>query len=718
MPRVKRGVTAHARHKKILALAKGFRGRRKNVYRIAKQAVMKAGQYAYRDRRTKKRAGSVTEALKGLARCTPEEKKARGARINEAKQAIEAALQARRDSLANAELQAQLKAQALDVTLPGRQRGGGSLHPVSRTIERIEAIFGSMGFDVAQGPEIETDWMSFTALNNPENHPARSMQDTFYAVESLAGIMGGQATAVSDETRNIYVEAAFWWPEAVAGRSRRFNFSTDAGHRFERGVDPALTVEHIEHITALIQQICGGQAGPMDDQTLVLPERKPVTLRVARAAKVLGMPLTQAQCAQTFMRLGLAFTQDEGSLTVTPPSWRFDLAIEEDLIEEVIRVIGLHHLPTTPPHAPVSSRPQLEGQRGAHRVRHQLAALGYQETINFSFVEERAERELAGNADPIRVLNPIAAHLAAMRSSLMGSLLEVLKTNLARKASRVQVFEIGRVFRRDAAVTDTLTTVAGVAQPMRVAGLAYGPAVPIQWGARERGVDFFDVKGDVETLLQPTHAVFVAAEHPAMHPGRCAQVQVDGQGIGFVGELHPRWRQAHGLQHAPILFELALDAVQCRQLPVFHALPRQQSALRDVALVVGDQAADEQADDDFRVAQIEGDAHAPAFERVRVISEQHQRGQTGRTDGVALGHCLGGVADRVQWVGDIAHAGRQFRHFGNTTGVVGDGAVGVQCHHDAGHAEHGGGGNGNAVQTSQAISGQDGRADEKHRPGG
>jgi phenylalanyl-tRNA synthetase beta chain len=169
------------------------------------------------------------------------------------------------------------------------------------------------------------------------------------AVESLAGIMGGDATAVSDDTRNIYIEAAFWWPSAIAGRSRRFNFSTDAGHRFERGVDPQQTVEHIERITALVQQICGGQAGPITDVQPAMPERQPVRLRVARAAKVIGMPVTQAECAGVMQRLGLQYTEGEGELTVTPPSWRFDLTIEEDLIEEVVRVLGFHRLPATPP---------------------------------------------------------------------------------------------------------------------------------------------------------------------------------------------------------------------------------------------------------------------------------------------------------------------------------------------------------------------------------
>jgi phenylalanyl-tRNA synthetase beta chain len=410
-------------------------------------------------------------------------------------------------------------------------------------------------------------------------------------VESLAGIMGGEHTAVSDSTRNIYVEAAFWWPEAVAGRSRRYAFSTDAGHRFERGVDPALTVAHIERITALIQQICGGDAGPMHDEVLNLPPATPVTLRVARAAKVIGMPLTQAQCAEVFRGLGLDFTQGEGSLTVTPPSWRFDLKIEEDLIEEVVRIVGYDKLPPTPPVAPVTARPQPEQRRSVHAVKHVLAALGYQETISFSFVEARWEHELAGNPDPIRVLNPIASPLAVMRSSLVGSLVAVLKSNLARRATRLRVFETSRVFRRDPRARDGERAVAGVAQPMRVAGLAFGAADALQWGESDRSVDFFDMKGDVETLLAPCRPHFVPDTHPALHPGRSARIEIDGRTVGHVGELHPRWRQAYELPSAPMLFEIELDAALARPMPAPQALPRQQGAVRDIALVVADKLA-------------------------------------------------------------------------------------------------------------------------------
>ncbi|MFN4035774.1 phenylalanine--tRNA ligase subunit beta [Comamonas aquatica] len=409
-------------------------------------------------------------------------------------------------------------------------------------------------------------------------------------LESLAGIMGGDATAVSDDTKNIYIEAAFWFPKAVAGRSRHFNFSTDAGHRFERGVDPAFTTEHIERITALVLEICGTpdtQVGALDDQQPNMPAPKTVQLRVARAAKVIGMAVTQQQCLDALNGLGLPATvASEGVISVTAPTFRFDINLEEDLIEEVARMIGYDNLPTTKPLAPIAPKLRAENRRSPYAVRHALAGLGYQETINFSFVEAKWEAELAGNQDPVKLLNPIASQLSVMRSSLIGSLMQVLKFNVDRKAPRVRVFELGRVFFKDASVVDSDTTVKGFYQPMRVAGLAYGAAEQLQWGRADAKVDFYDVKGDVEALLAPLKPVFEPAEHPAMHPGRCARVLLDGQAIGFVGELHPQWRQEWDLAQAPVMFELELDAVLARQVPVFAPVAKHQAVERDIAVVV------------------------------------------------------------------------------------------------------------------------------------
>ena len=221
-------------------------------------------------------------------------------------------------------------------------------------------------------------------------------------------------------------------------------------------------------------------------------------------------------------------------------------------------------------------------------MRRALAGLGYQETINFSFVEERWEHELAGNANPIKLLNPIASQMSVMRSSLLGSLLQVLKFNLDRKAPRINVFELGHVFLRDANSQNTDTTVAGFNQPMRISGLAYGPRSPTHWGQADKAVDFFDIKGDVQALLAPLQAEFLPAEHPAMHPGRCACVSLNGKAIGFVGELHPKWRQSYELALAPLLFELDLEAVLQRPVPEFSPVSKLQPVERDIAVIVAE----------------------------------------------------------------------------------------------------------------------------------
>lgn len=410
-----------------------------------------------------------------------------------------------------------------------------------------------------------------------------------HAVESLAGIMGGDATAVSDDTRHVYVEAAFWWPKAVAGRSRRYNFSTDAGHRFERGVDPEGTVEHIEYITRLIQSVCGGQAGPVDDQQPNMPQPHAVTLRVDRAVKVIGMPLTEQQCVNALTGLGLKVDGcAAGVLAVTAPSYRFDIQIEEDLIEEVARVMGYENLPTNPPKAPITAKSRAEAVRSVHGVRRAVASLGYQETINYSFVDETWENTLLNNANPIKLINPIASQMNVMRSSVMPSLLNVVKFNVDRKADRVFAFEIGRVFHRDAGVPDSDTTVAGYHQPQRLGGIAYGPAAALGWEGKAPTIDFFDVKGHVERLLHPAQLAFEACEHPMLHPGRCARVMLNGQAIGVLGELHPKWKQSWGFSTAPVIFELELDAVLSRSVPAFQAFSKFQAVERDIAVWVND----------------------------------------------------------------------------------------------------------------------------------
>ncbi|WP_449370912.1 phenylalanine--tRNA ligase subunit beta [Thiomonas sp.] len=410
-------------------------------------------------------------------------------------------------------------------------------------------------------------------------------------VESLAGIMGGESTAVTLDTTDIYLEAAFWWPDAIRGRARRLNFSTDAASRFERGVDYATTALHLDAITALILEICGGQAGPVDDQVARLPQRRPVRMRAARCEKVIGISIGVERMGEIFTRLGLRAELEhpggEPVWVVTPGSERFDLEIEEDLIEEVARIHGYQHIPVQAPVGRLAPLPVPEGRRSLHSLRLKAAALGYQETINFSFVDAQWEQDFAGKSDPIRLLNPIVSQMSVMRSTLIGSLVKVLADNLSHRVKRARLFELGRVFIRDASVADGAMQVAGILQPMRLAGLAYGSAVPVQWAVPERRVDFYDVKADVEALCLGTGELqWRPVQHPALHPGRSAEVRLDGQRLGVVGELHPQWVQSYHLQSAPVVFELDAALLQVQQLPAFAPINRVPAVQRDLAFQV------------------------------------------------------------------------------------------------------------------------------------
>ena len=409
---------------------------------------------------------------------------------------------------------------------------------------------------------------------------------------ALAGIMGGNHCAVSDDTRNIFVEAAYWQPNAIQGRARRFNFSTDAAHRFERGVDPQATVDCLEYLSALIIQVCGGQAGPINDQVLAMPERKSVKMRLDRASKVIGIPLTTQIVSGVFQGLNFDFKLESDTFIVTPPSYRFDIEIEEDLIEEVARMYGFENIPDHPPVASLKMSAKPEAKRAVHLLRQRFALQGYQEAVNFGFIDAESEKRLvgAGDATLIKVLNPIASQYGVMRSNLWGGLLNNLKANLNRGAARVRLFETGRVFKRDAGVTVQPGKVAGFNQPQRIGGLAYGSFVPEQWANANRFVDFFDVKGDLERVFDPLHLVTETAQHPALHPGRSAQVMMKSpEGpviLGWIGELHPGLQQAYELPQAPILFELDLELLRNVGLPQPEELSKFPAVQRDLAVVV------------------------------------------------------------------------------------------------------------------------------------
>ncbi len=401
---------------------------------------------------------------------------------------------------------------------------------------------------------------------------------------AMAGIMGGEDSGINDATTDLFLESAFFAPAAIAGKARALGFSSDASYRYERGVDFELQRTAIERATQLIVDICGGRPGPVVEAVAAehLPVRAPVRLRPARAAKVLGIALGEAQIESLLLGMGLTCTRAGSDFVVTPPSSRFDIVIEEDLIEELARLHGYDNIPAPPPQARLEMLPLTESSRAPRDVRRLLAGLGYHEVVNYSFVEAAWEADFCGNVAPIVLANPIASQMGVMRSSLIGGLVGNVMANRSRQTERVRVFELGRCFLGDAAGSP----VPGFHQPLRVAGLCSGTALPEQWGVASRAVDFYDVKADVEALLAPAGLRFEKLDHPALHPGRAASVVLDGVAIGLLGELHPRWVQKYELGGAPVLFELDLEPLLLRALPVHSALSRFPAVVRDIALVV------------------------------------------------------------------------------------------------------------------------------------
>ncbi|PXX80300.1 phenylalanine--tRNA ligase subunit beta [Rivihabitans pingtungensis] len=394
---------------------------------------------------------------------------------------------------------------------------------------------------------------------------------------ALAGVMGGANSEVSDSTQDVFLESAYFAPEAIAGRARRLGFSSDASFRYERGVDFTLQAEAMERATALILDICGGQAGPVTEAVGQLPARAPVKVRVARVNQVLGLQLSADDMAAMFARLGFVAQADGEGFLVTPPSFRFDIAIEEDLIEEVARLHGYDNIPSDAPQARARMLAQPETLTPRGELRRRVAARDYQEIVSYAFVDSTWEQDFAANAAPIKLINPIASQMSVMRSTLFGGLVDTLVSNLNRKQARVRLFEIARVFLKRGETVE---------QPERVAGLAYGGRLPEQWGAKSERVDFYDVKADVEALLAPRVAEFRKASHPALHPGRTADVLLDGVVIGVLGELHPQWVQKYDLPAAPVLFELDFAALLARQPVAAQPVSRLQPVRRDFAFVV------------------------------------------------------------------------------------------------------------------------------------
>ena len=406
---------------------------------------------------------------------------------------------------------------------------------------------------------------------------------------SIAGLMGGAATAVSDETQNILLESAYFVPEIIAGRSRQYGFGSDSSFRFERGVDYQLQETALERASALIIGLCGGRCAPINEASGKLPFKREISVNLDNVRKLLGFCPSAEQSEQILHDLGLQPQRSGNGFIITAPSFRFDMEIEADVVEEIARVYGYDKIPDR---APTGSLRQIrlpETQSPLFDVFRKIAQCGYHEVINYAFVDEAWEHDFADNSNPIRLQNPIASQMSVMRSTLIGGLVATLQNNLNRKQNRVRVFEIARVFQRDSG--------QAFRQTQKIGLLAFGNAQPEQWGESARRVDFYDVKKDVENLL-PKNIIFQAASHPALHPGRTAQIFSDDRIIGFIGEMHPKWVQKYDLPYAPIIAELDLSAVMTRSKTVYREVSKFPAVRRDLAFVMPESV---RADDLLRV---------------------------------------------------------------------------------------------------------------------
>jgi len=427
---------------------------------------------------------------------------------------------------------------------------------------------------------------------------------------ALAGIMGGASTAVSDATQSIFLESAFFTPDAIAGKARRLGLSTDSSYRFERGVDYANTLQALEYATQLIQQFCGGQACPISEVKGALPVRKAVALRHSKLQSILGIAISESQVVQYFARLGFVSESKAGSFIVTPPSYRFDISIEEDLIEEIARLHGYDHIPALAPQAELTMLPAFESQPRPAWLRDIAVAHGYQETVNYSFVEEQPEREILGNSKPIKLKNPIASNMSVMRSSLWVGLLDALVYNLNRKQARVRLFEIGSAYTLDG---------ESYQEKMLISGLAYGTASPEQWAEPARELDFFDIKA-VTDALGSLRVEYQVAQHPALHPGQSAQIMLGSKPIGWLGKLHPRWQQHYQLPLATFVFELDAASLLIHPLQTFTEVAKFPPIRRDLAVIVDESIEVKALIDTMLSAQI------PVVNEVRLFDVYRGKG--------------------------------------------------------------------------------------------
>lgn len=396
----------------------------------------------------------------------------------------------------------------------------------------------------------------------------------------LAGIMGGADSAVDAGTTNIYLECAWFAPAVISGRGRRLGIQTDASYRFERGVDPTGQHRAMERATALLQEIAGGEPGPVDEVASEsdLPGSHEVLLRRRRLQDLLGIEIPAAEVSAILHRLGMAVTDHPDGWLVTPPAYRFDIAIEPDLVEEVIRIYGYDRIKPENYPIPMAMKPEPEQPANLSRLREVLVQRGYYEAITYSFCDAGLQERLCGDRG-LALANPITSDMTHMRLSLWPGLLQTLVYNLNRQQERVRLFETGLRF----SLQDT-----EIQQENVVAGVASGSLYPQQWGLKPKPLDFADLMNDLEALLALGGCGWTVRRpsHPALHPGQSAEIMIENQIVGYAGALHPAHQQALDLARPVWLFELLIEPIIAEHVPKYRELSRYPSVRRDLAIVI------------------------------------------------------------------------------------------------------------------------------------
>lgn len=405
---------------------------------------------------------------------------------------------------------------------------------------------------------------------------------------AMGGIFGGEHSGVNGETCNVLLECAYFNPLAITGRARRHGLHTDASHRYERGVDPALQYKAMERATQLLLSICGGQAGPVVDVTSEahLPVRATITLRREKLDRLIGHVVSDDQVNDILTRLGCNVVRTDTGWTAVAPSWRFDMEIEEDLVEEVARVYGYNNIPNIPTHAPLTMTSHREADLSLKRVKTLLIDRGFQEAITYSFVDPKVQSLIHPGEEALILPSPISTEMSAMRLSLWSGLLGAVVYNQNRQQSRLRLFESGLRFVPDS--QDKL----GIRQDLMLAGVITGNRYDEHWDLARQTVDFYDLKGDLEALLSLTgklsEIAFKAESHPALHPGQSAAIYLAGEPVGFIGVIHPELERKLDLNGRTVVFELSWNKVADRVVPEASEISRYPSNRRDIAVVVSE----------------------------------------------------------------------------------------------------------------------------------